>query len=65
MPDAPRIKQLEEILEGMHVWYIIILVIIFHVDDNGFAQFKNTYGHSSNFSLSDVFWTCSTMLATR
>ena len=29
MPDAPRIKQLEEILEGMHVWYIIILVIIF------------------------------------
>ena len=28
-------------------------------------DFKKDYGHCSAFSLSDVFWTCSTMLATR
>ena len=45
-PDAPRIKQLEEMLEG-----------------DGYNDFDATFGHSNNFSLSDVLWTCSTMLA--
>lgn len=30
-----------------------------------FSEFTTEYGHSDAFSLSDVLWTCSTMLATR
>jgi ATP-dependent DNA helicase 2 subunit 1 len=47
MPDAPRIKQLEEMLE-----------------DDGFQNFDQEYGHSDDYSLNNVFWTCSIMLST-
>lgn len=65
MPDATRIKQLEEILEGNYYYLIGVILIFFSFLDEGFDNFHKEYGHSNEFSLNDVFWTCSTMLATR
>ena len=35
------------------------------IKDEGFDKFINEYGQSNDYSLNDVFWTCSTMLSTR
>jgi len=48
--------------------YIVILyVCIIHVFVvvGNYNGFDTEFGHSSDFSLSDVLWTCSSMLATR
>jgi ATP-dependent DNA helicase 2 subunit 1 len=45
-PDAPRIKELDQLLEGVAA-----------------DTFSTDYGHSSDYSLNDVFWTCSNMFA--
>ncbi len=66
MPDAPRIKQLENFLEGL---FDLLEIIYKFVDiimlDGDFFEFKKEYGTSDDFSLSDVFWTCQMMFSTR
>lgn len=67
MPDAPRIKQLEDMLEGKLCQATMTQSLLhsYICADEDMEEFKKEYGHCSAFSLSDVFWTCSTMLATR
>ncbi len=42
---------------------IIFCVVVFLADT--FSNFSTVYGHSDAFSLSNVLWTCSDMLAKR
>ena len=53
---------LNTITSSIYTYYFNKIVIIIPAATE---DFKDDYGHSDDYSLSDVLWTCSSMLSNR